>query len=46
MKSGGSSQGEVQDSKTNAGDKKTEKNKAIRVSFEGLLLTFIHVLFL
>lgn len=40
MESGGSTQ-EAQDSKTNAGDKKMEKNKAIRVSFEGLILNFI-----
>lgn len=41
MKSGGNTQGEVQDSKTNAGNKKMEKNKTIRVHFEGLILNFI-----
>lgn len=41
MKSGGSTQGEVQDSKTNAGDKTMEKNKAIGVSFKVLILNFI-----
>lgn len=41
MKSGGNTQGEVEDSKTNAGNKKMEKNKTIRVHFEGLILSFI-----
>lgn len=41
MKSGGNTQGEVEDSKTNAGNKKMEKNKTIRVHFEGLILNFI-----
>lgn len=41
MKSGGSTQGEVQDSKTNAGNWTMEKNKAIGVSFKILILNFI-----